>query len=465
MFGRMVQKELLNYLQDSRFVAVFALCVGLSVLSVFVGIQNYALEVREYHSVSETNQRALKAWLDEGNWEFTAKGYTWNRRPEVLSPLVYGLSGKLGQEVSIQVLKLPEFEGSFFETDPVHALFNVLDLGFTVKAILSLFVLLFTYDAVCGEKEAGTLRLYASFPVSRPMLALAKLVGALLAVTVPFVVAFLLVCSVLALSPDLELNADSWVRVAALMGIFVLYLGVFAAFGLWASALTHRRMVAFLGLLGLWTVWLFVVPNLAVRAAQGFAPDKSIYEMDKELSALRWDTVKGRQKEMTAYWDQLEDVNWDSLTTAQQQGYLDGYRKIAEKWDDMYVPRLGQFQTDRRNQMRKQHRLAQLFSMISPVGSMSYVSMDLCRTGFVQQERVEDALNAHMTYLTPYIRKKESTLGDRPTLTDFSPFVYRDIETVETCLSRNIFPVLNLILLGVVGFAGAYVAMLRYDVR
>ena len=35
----------------------------------------------------------------------------------------------------------------------------MLDLGFIIKIILSLFAILFTYDAVCGEKELGTLKL------------------------------------------------------------------------------------------------------------------------------------------------------------------------------------------------------------------------------------------------------------------------------------------------------------------
>jgi len=269
----------------------------------------------------------------------------------------------------------------------------------------------------------------------------------------------------MALSPNLALKSDSWGRVAALMGVFMLYLTVFATFGLWASALTHRRMVAFLGLLGLWTVWLFVIPNLAVRAAQRLAPDTGIYQMDKTLGELRWEVREKRREALHMYWERMEGVNWDSLSDAQKQVRLDGHRKIEEKWDAAYLPHQTKFQTERRNGMRRQHRLVQLFSTVSPVGAVSYVSMDLCRTGFLQQERVEDALNTHMSYLTPYARKKLTTFGDRQVLTDYSPFVYEDREMLGECLARNVFPILNLALLSVLGFAGAYVAMLKYDVR
>ena len=460
MFGRLVQKELLNYLLDLRFIVVFALCVAFSVLSVYIGTRNYALQLRGYHSISEANRHALQVWLDEGNWEFSAKGYPWTRRPEALSSLVYGMSGTVGQEVIIHSEKLPEFEGSLFETDPVHALFKVLDLAFMVKVVLSLFVLLFVYDAVCGEKEAGTLRLCASFPVSRPMLALSKLVGCVLAVMVPFLVAFLLVSCVLAMSPAVDLDVEDWGRVAALMGVFMLYLCDFAIFGLWASALAHRRMTAFLALLGLWTLWLFVIPNLAVRVAQSWAPSEGIYRMDKDLNVLRWKVRDSRQEEIKAFWNQYQRGSRSALSDV-----LQGARQIEEKWDAAYARGLTQFRTERRNQMRRQQRLAMWLSAVSPVGPASYASMDLCRTGFVQQERIEDALNAHLSDLAAYVRGKQYTIFERLVLTDFTPFSYQDHEALGESLSRNTGHVLNLLLLVFLGFAGAYVAILRYDVR
>ncbi len=234
MFTRLVQKELLHHLLDFRFVVVFALCAVLSALSLYVGGRNYARQLREYNVVSENNRRAFQeASLDKGRlFDLVWVGYPWNRRPEALSPVVYGLSGVLGREVRIRYQLFPLFKASTFETDPIHMLFEVLDLAFIVKMVLSLCVLLFTYDAICGEKEAGTLRLYSSFPVARSTLALAKLVGSTLAVLVPFVFAFLLAAAVLALSPEVGLEGGGWGRIAALMGVFGLYLAVFAAFGL-----------------------------------------------------------------------------------------------------------------------------------------------------------------------------------------------------------------------------------------
>ena len=45
-----------------------------------------------------------------------------------------------------------------------------------VQVVLGLFALLLCYDAICGEKEAGTLSLLASFPLPRSRLLIGKLI-------------------------------------------------------------------------------------------------------------------------------------------------------------------------------------------------------------------------------------------------------------------------------------------------
>ena len=404
MFGRLVQKELLQHLLDFRFLAVFAICVLLSALSIYVGSRDYARRLEEYNAVSETNRRVLhKAWLDPGSmYQLLWVGYRWNRRPETLSPVIYGLSGALGQEVNIQHLRPPLFEASTFETDPIHALFEVL-----------------------------------------------------------------------ALSPEVRLQGEDWGRMAALIGIFVLYLAVFAAFGLWISALTHRRRVAFLGLLVLWTVWIFVVPALAMEAARRFSPAQGAHDLYRQSSALRWEIVTGQMAETQDYFKRNRVEDWDALSAVEQENVQEVQRnaldRINSKWDAEYHARLGDLRMKRRNEERRQQGLAVALSAFSPLSAVSFASMDLAQTGFVQQERIEDALNAYLIYLSDFIQEKERT-GIRDfysgtNLKDITLFAYQNQESVGACLSRNTFHILNLALLAVLGFVGAYVAILRYDVR
>ncbi len=242
MFVHLLRKELLHHLLEFRFIAVLVLSVALSLLSVLVGQRNYHRELQEFNAVYESNRTDLRQWIEEGRFDtFSSWGYRWNRPPEALSPVVYGLSGVLGQEVRLHFEYVPEFEGSPFETDALHAIFGALDFALIVQIVLSLCVLLVSYDAICGEKADGTLRLYASFPASKVSIAAAKLVGSTTAVLIPFVLSFLVVMAAMALSPETELAGEDWARLAGLMAIFALYLLVFAAFGLLVSAIIHDK--------------------------------------------------------------------------------------------------------------------------------------------------------------------------------------------------------------------------------
>ena len=296
MFARLVQKELLHHVLDFRFIAVLVTSLLLSVLSIYVGVWNYLQQLEEYNTSMEWNQGWPKRLIENNNINsLNYWGYRWDRRPEVLSPIVYGLSGKLGQAVNIQHKNVSQFEDSFFSKDPIHFLFGTLDFGYIVKVVLSLCALLLTYDAVCGEKEAGTLRLYNSYPVSKSSIALSKLFGSSIAVLIPFILSFLLASVVVAIFPEMGLRGEDWGRIAVLMIVVSLYLMVFVAFGLWVSAFTHKRLTSFLILLGLWTIWVFIVPNLAVGAARALNPVESVYKLERQVSYAR---MKGMPEEL-----------------------------------------------------------------------------------------------------------------------------------------------------------------------
>ena len=229
------------------------------------------------------------------------------------------------------------------------------------------------------------------------------------------------------------------------------------------SALTHRRMTAFLGLLGLWTVWVFVVPNVSWRISQSLLPIENFYGLEKQSDGLRWEAIKGSHDERENYRKRNLIQDWNALSEPQRQEVRDHEREIDEKWDAYLYSRLKDMQAQRRNQMHRQHDLASVVSSISPLGAVSLVSMDLARTGPVQHERIENALSGYLIYVSQFIQDKFYRI--KSAAMDFSWFTYQDSEGLGECLSRNAFHILNLALLAILGFAGAYVAILRYDVR
>lgn len=466
MFGRMLSKELLHSFQDLRFMATAATVALLAALGTFVGVENYAQQLGEYNSVSGRNAETIDARLEgRSMFSLASYGYKWNRPPEVLSPVVYGLSGKLGQEVLIRQRRGIQFEGSRFATDPIHAQFGVLDFAFVAEIVLSLAVMLFTYDAVCGEKQAGTLRLYTSFPVSRSAISLAKLLGATVSVMVPCLLAFLLTALIMSVWPTIMLSMQDWIRLAAIFAIFGLYLSTFAAFGLFMSSLTTRPLTAFLYLLGLWAFWVFVVPNLAVEAAEKLIQPVSVYDVEERVTRLRGEVESERQRELDEYWSRNPAPDWNTLPVERRRELRLGRSLVEQKWDRVFFERMSAIHQESLNGRRQERRIAELLGSISPLVAARQVTTDLARTGAIQQELIEDRLSVYIRYFSAYVVEKDTYEWEDRDMSDFERFEAPSDETVAGCLARNTRLILTLLLFPVLGYCGAFVAMLRYDVR
>ena len=123
-----------------------------------------------------------------------------------------------------------------------------------------------------------------------------------------------------------------------------------------------------------------------------------------------------------------------------------------------YTDRIRELQA---NQADKKRQVVELISALSPLGPLTFIAMDLARTGPYQQDDLESALNVYFKYLDKH---GIASLGTRNNK-EFFPFHYEDKTTIQACLSRHLFQIMILFLWGLVGFAGAFVTIVKYDVR
>ena len=70
--------------------------------------------------------------------------------------------------------------------------FTELDWAFIIGLVMSFMAILFTYDAISGERETGTLSLLMSNSVSRATVLLGKFIGAFLTILLPLFIGILL---------------------------------------------------------------------------------------------------------------------------------------------------------------------------------------------------------------------------------------------------------------------------------
>ena len=82
-----------------------------------------------------------------------------------------------------------------------------------------------------------------------------------------------------------------------------------------------------------------------------------------------------------------------------------------------------------------------------------------------KQELIEDRLSVYIRYFSAYVVEKDTYEWEDRDMSDFERFEAPSDETVAGCLARNTRLILTLLLFPVLGYCGAFVAMLRYDVR
>ena len=458
----MLKKEIMTYFLDHRFILVLGFCILLSFLSVYVSTRNYSKSQKEYLIINRIQQERIQDSIAEEDGTFVRNFYRWTSPPEVLNIIVYGLSGTRGREALIQPKSVPKLKNSLFANDPLYPFFEILDLVFVVKFVLSICIFLFTHDVICGEKENGTLRIYVSYPISRVTLALVKITSASVAIVVPLSLSFLISCAWLSLASSIQLHFDDWIRIFFLLVLFSIYLIVFATFGVWVSSMTHRCINSFLLLLALWIFWVFMIPNISVYVGNFFSEVTSSHSIEHETRFYKETLTSEKRKEF----DKLTETRRTSYPSRKvwQEKMEERIKKmeaISDAIDEKFYRYTDRMRELQANQANKKRQVIELISALSPMGPLTFISMDLARTGPYQQDDLESALNVYFKYLDKH--GIDSLFPGSNS--EFVPFHYEDQTTIQTSFSRHLFQIMILCLWGLVGFSGAFVAIIKYDVR
>ena len=164
MLLRIIRKEILEHMLSLRFAIACVLCFTVILASLFVRGQEYSIVAADYREESVAQKYEIEKLGHP--WMIVWRGITITQAPNPLKVFVRGTDEGNGVSVRVtahQPLQLQTTD----ERDPLTQLFQSMDLVNFVGIIMSLLAIVFGYDAVCGEKERGTLRLMLSYSVPR----------------------------------------------------------------------------------------------------------------------------------------------------------------------------------------------------------------------------------------------------------------------------------------------------------
>ena len=464
MLRHIFEKELKDCLYGYRSLILFVLSTALFLVAVYAGTREYRTALQEFRLADVTLRRHLAS--ETNLYALANFGFSLVKPPQVLSVLVSGVEPHAPRVYNFGLYALPQPQGSLASENPTLAVFGALDLSFIVQVVLGLAALLFTFSAICGEKELGTLKLQLANAVPKDVLLIGKMAGNLAGLLTPVILAFLLACLGFLNFRDAPLGGAEILRIALLGVAFALYLTVLFALGLCISTFTTRSTTSFALCLVAWVLLVGILPKFAVLAATRLAPTESLQEFElKKLQIHRRGSLDA-QTEFNKYIEEHEG----------RMPSLELYEKSSARVRDWQNQELRKLEEHYLQQKERQAKVALMLSRVSPAGSASYAAMSLAGTGLERDLRFRAALREYRSQFTAYYDRKSHELVEITTQKqipntmveqDFTdmPFLSFKEQSLDSALDAALPDLGSLAVWALALFAIAYFRFLRYDVR
>jgi ABC-type transport system involved in multi-copper enzyme maturation permease subunit len=486
MFSTLLTKELKAIINSPKFAATFAVCSILMLLSVYIGVLEYRASVSKYEAAQtliDQSQQEQRVWVSVPERDL--------RKPDPMQIFVSGLSNDLGRWSNIGPRDPVQLEGSTYSEDTVYAVFRFIDFAFIVQVVLSLFAILFTYDAINGEREKGTLQLVFSNAVPRAKFLLAKSAGAWLGLVVPVLIPILL-SILLVLLFNVPMTAEHWKRLIALLGVSMLFFTSFIVLGIFFSAVSRHSRISFMYALVVWIAFVFIIPRAGVITSAQIVAVPSVAEIQGQQDAYakdKWAAFmeKSEKRWMARNLEQRSDNESDSLSDAETWKIIEEEDSIRKEMEQDVQKHQTELYADLRQKKNTQEKLGLTLSRFSPASSYMLAAMNLAGTDLEEKNRYEDAMNEHRDRFNNFIseKEKEDGLAGRVMITfdsesgfnirqgrdegslDLSqlPVFSAPVHTFSEALRPAIIDMAILALYIFIAFAGAFVMFLKYDVR
>lgn len=488
MLKTIIAKEFLNNIINLRFMVGLVLCVIITVACIVILSHDYRQELADYNFRVNLQEQALSKYFCI-NLNFVKVE---QKPPDRFRPLIIGISGKENAKS--------------FDDSPLPILFPPLDFLFIVTIIMSLLAILFSYDAVTGEKQSGTLRLMIANSVSRAKILLGKFIGGTASLLILFILSLLVGALYISINPSIQWDSSAWLEFVLLTAASITFITLFYLLGLMVSTFSRYSATSILNCLFLWVLFILVIPNVCPYISAQFCRIPSIKEIErKEVEIERYSIkvfaernneaarkFKSRYGELWSEFETMDfggigklgSANPEHVKAAQQRAaadpefkaMMDAYVVEVEKAREEMgrIRKEGRkFRKDLEEKAAFQTNVAKNLACISPLANFVYVARDLTGTGMRSLEYFKLTKEEYSGEFSPYLLKKFQDLQKKdPTATYYSfldisdrpRYVFKE-ETLRGKLGA-VLPYWGLLgLFNVVFFAAAFTGFMRYDVR
>lgn len=253
-----------------------------------------------------------------------------------------------------------------------------------IGIFMSFFVILFTFDAIAGERAHGTLSLMMSNQISRGQVLFAKYLGTFFTLMVPLMLGILMNLLVIYFSGSIPFDSSDFLRILGMIGLFALHISIFICLGLFFSSRVSNAITSLVWLLLTWVCLAFVFPSLLGLFVGTLDPIPSI-----EIVSSR------KRTQLASIENEFRPTEMLEVTKLSEAPSPDN-PSATRRWATYFTRR---YETKTRiadehvDQQLRQVRLARELTQISPIMCFQHAMEGLANTGvasymnFVKQVR------------------------------------------------------------------------------
>ena len=386
MLMTLIQKEIMHHILSVRFVALLLMCLLLVPLTLSINYRRYSQNLVDYQESIKRERTEAKENppnAADPNTE-VSKFFL---KPTPLSVFANGLEEALPTYLGMTRNGVRQGSAGVSQASVAYVLGN-LDFLFIVGTVFSLLALLFTFDAVAGEREAGTLRINLSNPLPRDVFLWSKLIGGYIVFVVPFLVSFLLGLLLITWQgfPLGELKIA--LPVLGLTLISLLYIAVFFTIGVVISTYLDNAKTALIVAFTFWVFAVLIAPRGAFVVAKLVSPTRTQQAVYMEKTALRNNLTKDRDEKI---WKKMTEAfagsDGEGVHIRSDDDRIDKLKKpINEEFRLEFQNQVGKIDRDYQREKERQEHVGETLSRIAPISSLTYVAINLTQTGKLKRD-------------------------------------------------------------------------------
>ncbi|MXV78838.1 ABC transporter permease subunit [Candidatus Poribacteria bacterium] len=386
MLLTLIRKEMMHHLLSVRFIVLLLMCLLLVPLTLSINYQHYRQNLVDYQEAVKLANIEEKTVNPKLALEPEIEISKLFLKPTPLSVFADGLGDALPSYLGMTRNGIIQGAPALV-SDFLSYLLGHLDFLFLVGTVFSLLALLFTFDAVAGEREAGTLRITLSNPIPRDLFLWSKLIGGYVVFIVAFLVSLLFGLLILVWQGFPLGEPGIFPRVFSITLASLLYIGVFFAIGTVISIYLDSPKTA---LIFAFTVWVFAVlitPRLGFLAAKVITPTRTSQSVYMEKTAMRDNFDVELKEQKTKFYMEVppDEQGVRRINDEISKKVEERMTPLEEEYRSKFQNRANKLDRDYKRETERQEQVGEMFSRITPTSSLVYLTTNLTQTGKLER--------------------------------------------------------------------------------